>query len=282
MKFNNPEHSFKHEYHAGPQIETIKTPENNEVSFSPDRGGMITHLKFNGKDILYFNEINFKNINENVRGGIPILFPNTGPIEGPKYPNLKPHGFARDSKFPVHDEINNGFVEILESNKETREIFPYDFYLKMKANFEKDGSFKIVQSVKNLGGGKDLPIAMGLHPYFNIPSKANEDVFELKKKIKFNFKGGEEVAEKIDEWANSKYISIDNTGKPMEIDIPNLGTIILEFSKEYKKIWIWSNKGDNYICIEPVMRDSNGLVNDPEKIKPGNTFSGTTIIKMKE
>ena len=74
-------------------VETVRSPrfgrpelttegEGNEVSFSPERGGIITSLKLGGKELLYLDEETFRNPEVNVKGGIPILFPNAGPLSG--------------------------------------------------------------------------------------------------------------------------------------------------------------------------------------------------------
>lgn len=273
--------SFEHKPISKLHIENIKTLEGNEVSHSPERGEIITSLNFKGKEILYFDEATFQNIEENVKGGIPILFPNAGPLEGPQYPNLKQHGFARNQKWEAI-RIPNGFIGKLRSNDSTREMFPFDFSLHVSGEFKKDGSFNIIQSVKNLEKDKELPISMGLHPYFKVPNELNEDSYEQKKKIKFNFKGGDFVEENIEKWANGKAISIDNPNTSMEIGIPLHGTLVIEASKEYQKIWIWSQPGKDFICIEPVMRDKGGLVNDPEEIKPGEIFSANFNISFRE
>jgi D-hexose-6-phosphate mutarotase len=62
------------------KIETVKTPEGNEVSFCPERGGIITSIKFDGNEVLYMDDETFNNKEVNVKGGVPILFPNAGPI----------------------------------------------------------------------------------------------------------------------------------------------------------------------------------------------------------
>ncbi len=262
------------------KIETIKTPEGGEVSFCPERGGIITSIRLKGKEILYLDKETFKNTEVNVKGGVPILFPNAGPIpEGIKtkdLKNLKQHGFARKSKFNFQ-ENQNGFNETLFSNPRTKEIYPYDFKLSIDGNFEKDNSFTITQSVENIEKDKGMPISSGLHPYFKVLSGE-------KKNISFNFPTGELVEEQIKKWANSEKISaisIKNPNIPMEVDIPGLGTLVFDISKEYKRIWVWSIKGKDFICIEPVMRDKGGIITDPEKIKPGeiNTSSFNILLK---
>jgi galactose mutarotase-like enzyme len=275
--------TFEHRGAPKLHIESIKTPEGNEVSFCPERGGIITSIKFGGKEILYLDEDSLKNLDDNVRGGVPILFPNAGPNKSPKYPKLLQHGIARTKKWwkatrnENEGETKNdkGFVETLKSDSSTREAFPYDFSLRFIGEFYENGSFNMNLLAKNLEKEKDMPVSFGLHPYFKV---ANEE----KKNIKFNFKGGKLAEDELEKWANGKYISIDNPKTPMEVEIPGVGTLILEASEQYEKIWIWSKPGKDFICIEPVMRDEEGLVNDPERIKPGDNHSADFNIRLKE
>ena len=258
------------------KIETIKTPDGNEVSFCPERGGIITSIKLKGKEILYLDKETFNNTGVNVKGGVPILFPNAGPIENPKFPDLKQHGFARTSKNwgvkTINSENQTGFAETLKSNENTRTIYPYDFQLSVQGQLEKDGSFTLLQQVESLESDKEIPVSMGLHPYFKVPHNQ-------KKEIKFDFEGGDIIERDVENWSNGGTTSIDNPkiknpDAIIKVKIPSLGTLTIDVSPEYRKIWIWSLPEKDFICIEPVMRDEGGLVEDPELIKPKTTFSG--------
>lgn len=260
------------------KIETISDQNNNLVSFCSKRGGIITSLILNGKEILYLDEETFSNREVNVRGGIPILFPNAGPINiNSEFPNLQQHGFARKSEWKS-EKINNGFNVILESNIEMRKVYPYEFKLSVSGLLEEDGSFTINQEIENLEQERGLPISMGLHPYFKVPN--NE-----KNNIKFDFIGGKFIEEQIELWANGEYVSIDNPklkdpNAIMKVVIPSLGTLTIEASVEYKKIWIWSIPGKDFICIEPVMRDMNGLIDNPEILQPNGTYMASVNLKL--
>lgn len=260
------------------KVEQIKSPEGNDVSYSPERGGIITSLKFQGKEILYLDEGTFRNIEGNVKGGIPILFPNAGPIpdeiKTEELKNLKQHGFARESKW-TSERVDKGFKETLKSNNLTKEFYPYDFEVSLTGKFEDDGSFTLNQCVKNLENEKEMPISSGFHPYFKVPN-------EQKKNIKFNFEGGKLIEGQVETWTNGKAVSIENPNTPLEVDIPGLGTMVFKFSKEYKRIWVWSMEGKDFVCVEPVMRDKGGIIKDPEKIKPGETHLSSVNISRKE
>jgi galactose mutarotase-like enzyme len=255
------------------KIETFKTKEENEVSYSVERGGIITGIGFNKDNkivqVLYLDQETFNNPNKNVRGGVPVLFPYAGPME-----NLLQHGFARTKKWKS-ENYDNGFIGTLKSDDSTKETYPYDFILKIGGKFEEDGSFSITQSVENLEKDKEMPVSFGLHPYFKV-------AHDLKKDIKFDFEGGKLIEEQVEVWSNDGTTSIDNPGVPMRIKIPGLDVLILNVSKEYKKIWIWSKPGEDFICIEPVMRNEGGIINDPEMIKPGDIYSASFNIKLEK
>lgn len=248
------------------KIETVRFSGDSEVSFSPDRGGIITSIKLKGKEILYLDEATLEDRNVSVKGGVPILFPNAGPIGNSKYPKLKQHGFARNSSMWKALLNKDGFEEILIASKETMEVYPFNFRFSLKGKFEEDGSFTIAQEVENLGENEDLPLAMGLHPYFKIPQNK-------KGEIKFNFEGGKYIEEQVAVWANGEAVTVDNPkvknpDAVLEVFIPDLGTLRIDVSPQYKKIWVWSMPGKDFFCVEPVMRDVGGLDTDPEMIKP--------------
>jgi len=266
---------------SSPKIEVVKSPDGRESGFSPERGGIITSLKLGGKELLYFDVDTFNDRSKNVKGGIPILYPNAGPIEHPDFPNLKQHGFARNEVWTVDEMNEQGFIESLRSDPATLEKYPYDFSLNMQGKFEDDGSFAISQAVKNEGADRAMPVSMGLHPYFRVPS-------ERKAEIKFDWPGGEIAQQQIESWASGKAISLNNPSTekklvPLNIIIPELGTVIMTAGPEYKRIWVWSAKADSdFVCIEPVMRDKGGLVENPELVQPGQTLSPKIKIELQE
>lgn len=257
------------------EIKTFKSPtSDNQISFCEKRGGIITSLKLNNIELFYFDQETFEDTSVSVRGGVPILFPNAGAIESKEYPLLKQNGFARDSKEWEIKETKNGLEETLTANENTFKIYPYNFKLSINAKFENDESLTVIQTVENLEDGKEMPIAMGLHPYFKVPH-------ENKKDIEFNFKGGEIIKEKIDSWSNGQVISIDNPNTVMEINIPLLGTVLINASSSYEKIWIWSLPEKDFICIEPMIGDIGDFINNPKTLKPKETFSAQVNFNLK-
>ena len=259
------------------KIENFEMPNGNAISSCPERG-IVTSLKLKGEEILYMDNETLQNKEVSVKGGIPVLFPNAGPIpekiKNGELSDLPQHGPARNQQWKSI-QTTEGVDLTLNSNVETKKVYPYDFNLSVSNRFEKDGSITITEEVQNLESNKDLPISMGLHPYFKVPN-------ELKKDIQFNFEGGKFIEENIDKWANGKYIWIENPNTPMEVQIPNLGKLTFKVSPEYKKIWIWSQPGKDFICIEPVMRDVGGIIDDPEIVKSNQKFSANLNLSLEK
>lgn len=259
-----------------PKIEKIQTPNKGEVSFSSERGGIITSLKLNGVEILYLDHETFKNKDTSVRGGIPILFPNAGPIpeeiKTEEYINLKQHGFARDMKWSSENK-ENSFSETLISDENTKKVYPHDFKLTLSGILEEDSSFTLTKNIQNLNENQEMPISSGLHPYFKVANAQKQN-------IEFNFPGGDFVKENIEKWANGKAVSIDNPNIPLEVYIPELGTLVFTIDQEYKKIWVWSMPDKDFICIEPVMHDIGGIIKAPTMIKPKEDLTVSFNIKL--
>jgi galactose mutarotase-like enzyme len=262
------------------KIITIKGPHNSEASFCPLRGGVITSLKFNNKEVLYFDQETFVDKGKNIRGGIPILFPNAGALNtNSTFSKLKQHGFARDLQWFIENK-EGVFVESLSSNSDTKEIYPYDFKISVSGYFEEDMSFTLKQVIENLEDSIEMPISIGLHPYFKVLNSE-------KRNIKFNFVGGREIEDNFDIWANGGTFYIDNPKikdqiAVLKVDIPKIGEMVIDVNNEYEKIWVWSLPGSDFVCIEPMERGLNGLIDNPKMIKPHDKLSTSINFKLKE
>lgn len=266
--------SFKKE----PKLENkIEGPRKSELTFCPERGGLIRSMKIYGVELFYFDEERFNDPDKSDRGGAPVLFPMAGPKtkEGP-FSELEQHGFARNSdNWKIGEADENEFIEILKSNDETFKVFPYEFVLKMKSKIGEKGDITLIQEVENKGEN-EMPVSMGLHPYFNVPEGKKEE-------IKFDFDGGENIENDLQDWLENPdkkdekdfLRRIDNPKEEIKITIPGIGTIKMDISEEYEKIWIWTERDKNFICVEPVMRDNQDgkIINNPEIIQGGETYS---------
>lgn len=111
----------------------------------------------------------------------PLLWPNIGAIkdgyslfDNNKYP-MKKHGIARTSEFEVIEHKDESITFVLNSNDETKTIYPFDFSLIIKYQLDNN---MIKCSIKTINKStKVMPFNLGLHPAFKVPL-LNDETFE--------------------------------------------------------------------------------------------------------
>ncbi|MCR5579876.1 MAG: aldose 1-epimerase family protein [Prevotella sp.] len=112
----------------------------------------------------------------------PILFPivcsvnnDTYTVDGKEY-YLPRHGFARDTDFKLIAQSERKVTFALESNEETKKVYPYDFTLSV--SYVLDGNkIGVIWHVHNTDT-REIHFQIGGHPAFNIPDmKAGESQF---------------------------------------------------------------------------------------------------------
>ena len=142
------------------------------IRIVPERGGLITEWRSEGKELLYFDLDRFLDKNKSIRGGIPILFPICGDLSddyligGKKY-FLKQHGFARDLPWSIKllkDKL--GIRLKLVDTSDSRSCFPFFFTLLMDVHL-KEKSLQISVKIYNQSE-ESMPFTFGLHPYFKV------------------------------------------------------------------------------------------------------------------
>ena len=255
-------------------IEQISDARGNSMSYCSKRGGIITSLILQDQELLYLDETTFLDPQQNVRGGIPILFPNGGAVDSADYPSLKQHGFARNSQSwtSERDRKQLQFVQQLESDATSHAAYPFEFRLSVGAVVQPDNSICLIQEAENLETNKSIPLAMGLHPYFFVPQAD-------KASVRFAFPGGEQIEHDRGTWLNggTTYIRNPKLHDPnviVTILIPHLGRLQLDISEVYEWIWVWSLPGKDFICIEPMMRGPGGFVDNPYFLSPNSLIRG--------
>ena len=243
--------------------------EDTQAKIAPGRGGLVTSLSINGTEILYLDRETFNDITQNVRGGIPLLFPNAGPLKGGLY-NLPQHGFARRMSWNVIRQNQNSITLQLLSNEETRVNYPFDFEMKLKVEIARN---KLTHSItiKNTGD-KPMPTAYGTHPYFEIPQEAKQRL--ITNIGSFNPKETNWMEEFDKPFINPGLITVQIPRKEITIKSdPNI----------FKIVRIWHQFGKNFICIEPLTRDTFALDHPNQSlwIKPNESVTLSVTIHAK-
>ncbi len=103
----------------------------------------------------------------------PILFPivcsvnnETYRVDGKEY-HLPRHGFARDMEFKLIGKSERKVTFALESNEDTKKVYPYDFTLSVSYTLE-DNKIGVIWHVLNTDK-QEIHFQIGGHPAFNIP-----------------------------------------------------------------------------------------------------------------
>lgn len=104
------------------------------------------------------------NRGESFHGGIPVCWPQFGKLA---IPGMGAHGFARIMPFSVRStQYSKDMTEIvlgLESNDETKSLWPHDFDLEVKISVSM--KLNLALTTKNTGE-KPFGFSAGFHPYF--------------------------------------------------------------------------------------------------------------------
>lgn len=112
----------------------------------------------------------------------PVLFPVVGKVKdgqllvnGQAYA-MGQHGFARDMEFAIHTQTTEEAVFKLNSNTQTKAIYPYDFELYIGYRLTENSITCHWQAVNT--GTQTMYFAIGAHPGFNLPTGRMQD-YEL-------------------------------------------------------------------------------------------------------
>ncbi|MBA1434098.1 aldose 1-epimerase family protein [Bombilactobacillus bombi] len=103
----------------------------------------------------------------------PLLFPAIGRSNDDQYLlngqiyTMPQHGFAADQEFTVVSHTDDRLVLELQSNSETKKLYPFDFKLQTIYQLLSSG-LSIGFIVSNLSND-NMPFALGSHPAFNVP-----------------------------------------------------------------------------------------------------------------
>lgn len=241
----------------------------SKVEVVPERGGIITRWSIQGQDLLYLDDERFADERLSVRGGIPILFPicgnlpnNTYTYKGQNY-ILKQHGFARDLPWQVTDQVTNnraGLTLILNSNEQTRFVYPFDFELAFTYQL-KGNTLEIQQQYTN-HSNEPMPFSTGLHPYFAVSDKSKLEYDipcpqyqdQVTKEV-HRFEGSFDLSRQEIDVAfgqlSETSASITDTGRSLKLT--------LGYSNFYANLVFWTVKDKDFYCLEPWSAARNAL-----------------------
>ncbi|MGM0838457.1 MAG: aldose epimerase [Bacillota bacterium] len=256
----------------------------------PERGGIITELGLDGKELLYLNKETLYNKDKNVRGGIPILFPISGQLTNGKYTWSKEvfsicnHGFARNMEWSVLEtnEQDSSITLQLSSSEETRKSFPFDFDVTFTYML-KGNELVIEQQYRNKSNAP-MPIAAGFHPYFKSDIKVFPMDADATKLFDYNdglvkpYNGMVDLEEK-----KEAMVLLDSKQNKVEFASSEGKTnITLTYGQEFRYVMLWTEQENDFVCVEPWMSltDEFNKKNDLLYIEAGDTLKTVFSIAL--
>lgn len=261
------------------------------IEVVPERGGIIAKFVVKEKPVFYLDRATLIDINKNIRGGNPILFPicsylknDTYSLNGHPY-TMKQHGFARNCAWNVADvstQEDSASIKLeLQDNDKTYAQYPFKF--KLIYEYKLSGSTLSVNATYINEDEQPMPFYAGYHPYFQvedknqleigIPSQTHtESINNSMVDNRFNFEQEEINVFYQDLTAQSLHIT----------DPVQKRKINVRFDPIYKHIVVWALKGKNFICVEPWMASTDALNSkeDLVTIQPGQEMKSNVAYEV--
>jgi galactose mutarotase-like enzyme len=240
-----------------------------EVTVAPERGGMVTRFRCAGREVLYLDPATLADRSKNVRGGIPVLFPIAGRLEGgaftaggAKY-TMSQHGFARNLPFRVTGQQTQGRAAItlsLESSQATRAVFPWDFELRL--TYALAGNTLSIEQATTCGPAGPMPLHAGFHPYFLL-----RDVEKARARISTDatqafdnvtgetrpFTGFDLTKREVD------LHLLDHRARTASLTVGKQPVVTLEMDGSFTTLVVWTLSGKDFVCVEPWTAPGDAL-----------------------
>jgi galactose mutarotase-like enzyme len=240
------------------------------VALAPGRGGMVTRFRVGETNVLYLDPETLQDPAKNVRGGIPVLFPNAGRLRddqlaiGDQRYTLRQHGFARTLPWTIVDQSTSGGARMvleLASTPATRAQFPFDFKISFTYTLA-GGCLSIAQRYANCGD-VEMPISPGLHPYFFVPDaqKAAARVltdatsaYDNRAEVLTTLRGPIDLTA-----AEVDLHLLDHWPRAVRLVRPGDRDLDLALGMPDQVVVIWALRGRDFVCVEPWAARANAL-----------------------
>ncbi|MBC8132325.1 MAG: aldose epimerase [Deltaproteobacteria bacterium] len=243
---------------------------NAEVVVAPVRGGMVTRFRVGDDDILFLDHATLRDHSQNVRGGIPVLFPIAGRLTNDRFSldgesvSLGQHGFARNLPWRITytDGTQAAAITLsVEHSESTLAVWPFRFRLTFRYEL-RDGALTIQQKYENLDE-RPMPIHPGLHPYFRVEDwRKREARVNTPATRVFDNRTGTQAAlnAPIDLGSGEVDLQLlDHGGTSIRLDRPDALAVELTYDDPATVIAVWTLPSRGFVCIEPWVRQADAL-----------------------
>lgn len=237
----------------------------------------------------------------------PVLFPIVGSLVSNRYEykghhyTLSRHGFARERVFNVVTQEEDKVVFALESDDNTKAVYPFDFELRLEYEL-KEATLSCTYKVSNKGA-EEMFFSVGGHPAFALPLEAGlvyEDyylAFEraeplLRYKLQDGLISGKTEIVPSDEGRVMLHPSLfyedaivlkHLTSELVTLQSPKSSHGLRFHFSGFPYLGIWAAKDAPFVCIEPWCGHADFVGHNQqletkegiEKLAPGATWQRT-------
>ena len=271
--------SDAHTLPGGGSITIVDEHAGSTAAIAPHRGAIVTSFRVGKHEVLYLDESTFNDPTKNVRGGVPVLFPSPGKLEGDSWHHagregaMKQHGFARTLPWNVVPAAprNSAVTLALEANAATLAQYPWPF--RTEIDFALHGAcLRITTRVRNTGA-TPMPFGLGFHPYFQVEDKTRATVatnatraFDSVAKQEIAFTGLDLTRTEVD------LRLMDHTRHDSALNLGNGSRVVVRTSPHFTQWVVWTLAGKDFVCLEPWTAPGNAL----------NTGAGLIVLEPAE
>jgi len=235
----------------------------------------------------------------------PLLFPVVGALkenkyiyEGKEYP-MKKHGFARESEFTLENQSGNEISFLLKSDDATREIYPFDFELRVTYSLQRN-AVHVTYELRNTGG-HEMFFSIGAHPAFKVPLAEGTSYhdyyieFEEEETAKRHLLNADGLIESAEDFLrNSSRFNLSKElfyRDAIVFKQIHSGMVSLRSDKTerglnlyfdgFPYLGIWAAKDADFVCIEPWCGIADSVSHNLQlekkeginSLKPGKNFT---------
>ena len=243
---------------------------NAEVLIAPLRGGMVTEFRIGDDQLLYLDRATLRDHAQNVRGGIPILFPVAGRLGDDSFPvgservSMSQHGFARRMPWRVSGIDTSSAASLsgtLDATDATLAQWPFRFQVTFEYRLS-GGALAIHQRFTN-PGDRPMPIHPGLHPYFRVESGQKNAARVVTNGTQARDTRTGKVGPltlPIDLAGGEVDLQIlDHAGPTVGLERPGKRALSLRLDPTQTIVTVWTLPGRDFVCVEPWTRPSDAV-----------------------
>jgi galactose mutarotase-like enzyme len=227
---------------------------------------MLTRLFVDDRPVLYLDEASLLDTTKNVRGGVPVLFPSPGRLEGNRFATrgktgaMGQHGVARGLPWDVVARTESEVELRLTHTEATLAAFPWRFVLTYRYRLVETG-VRIEQRFETEDA--EMPFSAGFHPYFQVPAsdKARARVVTAARRAFDNVTKREiELAGSIDLTAKEADLHlVDHGGSEAVLELGDGRRVEVKASPPFSRWVVWTLAGRDFVCLEPWTAPANAL-----------------------